>query len=253
VSGTSPTREIEALVRRFGLPASAVRRLATLTDLLASDSSAPTAIREARRIVSEHIADSLVALRLSQVRSAATIVDIGSGPGIPGLPLAIALPDTRVTLLDSNARKAAFIANAVVACQLANARAVTARVEAWADGVARFDAVTARAVARLDVVAEYAAPLLKVGGSLVVWRGRRDPLAEQQAARAAEVLGFQVLEPLTVQPFPGAQNRNLHLMLKVSDTPTRFPRRVGVARKRPLGGSVSAARTVGEPAVEGQG
>src|SRR5437588_213070 len=80
---------------------------------------------------------------------------------------------------------------------------------------------------------EYAAPLLRVGGTLVAWRGRRDREAEAAAVRAAERLGLEVGEVRRVRPFPGAEHRHLHLMLKVIETPRGFPRRPGIAAKRP--------------------
>jgi 16S rRNA (guanine527-N7)-methyltransferase len=97
------------------------------------------------------------------------------------------------------------------------------------------DVVTARALAPLDVVAEYAAPLLRVGGALVAWRGQRDPEDEAAGARAAEILELSMLEPRRVEPYPGAVNRHIQIMIKRAPTPARFPRRDGVARKRPLG------------------
>ena len=97
------------------------------------------------------------------------------------------------------------------------------------------DLVTARALAPLEVVVEYAAPLLRIGGTLVVWRGQRDPEREAAAAKAAEIVGIEVGEVLAVQPYPAARNRHLHLMSKVMETPARFPRRPGIAMKRPLG------------------
>jgi 16S rRNA (guanine527-N7)-methyltransferase len=104
----------------------------------------------------------------------------------------------------------------------------------------RCDLVTARALASLPVVAEYAAPLLRLGGTLIVWRGRRDPADEAAGARAAALLGLESLPPVQVQPYSGAVNRHLHPMLKVAATPARFPRRPGIARKRPLGGHLTA-------------
>jgi len=85
------------------------------------------------------------------------------------------------------------------------------------------------------VVVEYAAPLLRVGGTLVAWRGRRDPVAESNAALAARELGLAAAGILPVKPYPAAESRNLHLMSKVTETPRGFPRRPGVALKRPLG------------------
>jgi 16S rRNA (guanine527-N7)-methyltransferase len=235
VIAAATRRSVADLAERFALPAGAVDQLAILTDLLATDARAPTAVHAAAGIVDHHIADSLVALEFEAVSRASTLLDMGSGAGAPGLPLAIALPRASVTLLDSNARKCRFIEHAIRACHLDHAVAVAARAEAWPAGAGRFEVVTARALGPLDVVAEYAAPLLCVGGSLIAWRGRRDPLAEQRARIASEILGLMAADPVRVDPFPGAQNRHLHLMVKVRDTPERFPRRVGVAAKRPLG------------------
>ncbi len=139
--------------------------------------------------------------------------------------------------MESNARKCSFIERASVACGLTSTSVVRARAENWPEGLGRFDVVTARALAPLDVVAEYAAPLLRLGGTLVAWRGRRDPEAEAAAAPAAEQLGLDLAEPRPVRPYPSAEHRHLHLMLKTKPTPSPFPRRPGIARKRPLGSS----------------
>jgi 16S rRNA (guanine527-N7)-methyltransferase len=116
-----------------------------------------------------------------------------------------------------------------------NAAVVCGRVEEWERGRRLNDAVVARAVAAQAVVLEYAAPLLCVGGTLVDWRGRRSVAEEEQALRAAELLGLERVEVRRVRPYAAAAERHLHLYLKVTETPTRFPRRPGVARRRPLG------------------
>ena len=149
--------------------------------------------------------------------------------------MAIARPDAHVALVESSARKCNFIERAAAACALDNARVVNTRVESWADGLGRFDVVTARALAPLPVVLEYAAPLMGVGGMLIAWRGRRDPESEAAATRAAAELGLGSHEMRPVHPYPKAQHRHLYLALKVMETPSRFPRRPGMARKRPLG------------------
>jgi 16S rRNA (guanine527-N7)-methyltransferase len=185
-------------------------------------------------VLDDHLADSLVALELDEVRSAGSIADLGSGPGVPGLPLAIALPQARVFPVESSARKCAFIERAAQTIGLSNVNVVHARAEAWPEGLVRFDLVTARALAALPVVAEYAAPLLRVGGAVVVWRGQRDAGDERAGAEAADELGLSPLAPIAVKPYPGAENRHLHVMLKAKETPARFPRRPGMAVKRPL-------------------
>jgi 16S rRNA (guanine527-N7)-methyltransferase len=216
-------------------------QLAALLELIVSDPHAPTSVREPGRVLDDHLADSLVALELGPVREASLLADLGSGGGLPGLPLAVALAPLGVTVVDSSRRKVAFMLRAIEKCGIVNARAVHARAEDWAEGVSRFDVITARAVAPLDVLAEYAAPLLRLGGSLVAWRGRREPEGEAHARRAALALGLETGEIRPVQPYPGARHRHLHLMKKVRDTPAEFPRRPGVARKRPLGLSPPAS------------
>jgi 16S rRNA (guanine527-N7)-methyltransferase len=223
------------LAARYELGEDATRRLRTLLDLLLEDPQAPTAIRDRDRALDDHLADSLVALELAPVRAAERIADLGSGAGLPGLPLAIARPDAHVTLLEAASRKTAFIRRAAEACGLTNVSVVTARAEEHALVHPNYDLVTVRAVAALAVVAEYAAPLLRVGGTLVAWRGHREPDAEVDAEAAAEVLGLQVHDVVRVSPYAQARERHLHLMSKVTETPARFPRRPGMALKRPLG------------------
>jgi len=234
---------------RAGLSAADTDRLARFARLLLDDPTAPISTRDPAAIRDDHLADSLVALDLPQVRAATTIADLGAGAGLPGLCLAIALPAASIGLVESNARKGRFLTRAIVEVPVPNAAVVTARIEEWRDGIGGCDLVTARALAPLDVVAEYAAPLLRMGGTLVVWRGRRDAEAEAEARAAAEILGLEVADPVPVAPYPGSEHRHLHLMTKVRPTSDRFPRRTGVARKRPLGSA--AARPVGPARAEG--
>ena len=209
---------------------------------MAGDPRAPTTVTDRGGILRDHLADSLVGLELAEVRAASAIADLGAGAGFPGLPLAIALPSAQVSLVESNGRKCAFIARAVERCQVANATAVHARAEAWPEGLGACDLVTARALAPLAVVAEYAAPLLRIGGWLVAWRGQRDPDDEAAGARAATELGLAPGPVVRVEPYPGARNRHLHALRKLAATPDRFPRRAGMARKRPLGGASDRPR-----------
>ena len=232
---TTVKRRMGELAALYCLPDGSVRQLSALLELLAEDPSAPTAVRNRAQILDDHLADALVALRLDPVRAAATVADIGSGAGVPGLPLAIAKPSASFALVESNGRKCAFIARAVAGCGLRNAQVVNARVEEWKDGLGRYELVTARALAPLAVVAEYAAPLLIEGGRLIAWRGMRDPAAEAAATVAAKQLGLTSVAVHPVRPYSGARWRHLHVLLKDGRTPPGFPRRPGMARKRPLG------------------
>jgi 16S rRNA (guanine527-N7)-methyltransferase len=230
-----PDARVAALVERYSLSGDAAPRLLALHRLLVEDPLAPTAVRDPLKAIDDHLADSLVGLELDPIRAARDLADLGSGAGLPGLPLAIALSEARVALVESLARRCAFLERAVAISEATNARVVNTRAETWPEGLGAFDVITARALAPLPVVVEYAAPLLTVGGTLVVWRGRRNVRDEDAGARAAEQLGLQPMEIRHMQPFPGAEHRYLHLMSKVTETPLGFPRRPGMATKRPLG------------------
>jgi 16S rRNA (guanine527-N7)-methyltransferase len=219
----------------YGLEARQREQLAAVLALIQGDDRAPTTVRAPALGVELHIADSLVALDVSAVRDAETIADLGSGAGFPGLPLAVARRGCEVRLLESQGRKCAFLEDAITQAGIQNARVVCCRAEDWGAGVSANDVVTARAVGAQPVVLEYAAPLLRTGGTLVDWRGRRDAAEERRAAQAADELGLALVEIEKVRPFEAARDRHLHLYTKVRETPDRFPRRAGMARKRPLG------------------
>jgi 16S rRNA (guanine527-N7)-methyltransferase len=225
---------LDLLAERYRLSDHAAGQLERLLTVLVSDRLAPTAIQAPRRAVDDHLADALVALELDVVRAARTVADLGSGTGVPGLPLAIAKASARVWLVESNRRRCAFLERAARACGVANVTVIRSRAESWSEGLGRCELVTARALDSLTVVAEYAAPLLRIGGALVAWRGRRDRAAEAAACAAMSVLGLEPEQVRRVRPFDGAEHRYLHVILKVRETPGRFPRREGMARKRPL-------------------
>ena len=233
---------LEALAARYGLGASAGGQLERLLEALAREPDPHTTVGSPEAAVDAHLADSLSGLEVEELRRARRIADVGAGSGFPGLALAVALPELEVDLIESAGRKTAVATRLIQAAEVTNARAVTARAEEWAGlppalggGREAYDAVTVRAVAPLAVLVEYAAPLLRVGGVLVAWKGARDADEEAGGARAAERLWMAVRGVERVVPFEGARDRHLHVFEKVSPTPEGFPRRAGMARKRPLG------------------
>ena len=225
------------LVAEHGLPAGAAGQIERLLTALAAEPDPHTTVSDPARAFDVHVRDSLSALGVPAVRSAERIADIGAGAGFPGLPLAIALPRARVDLIEAARRKTEVIARLAAAADVDKAHAVNARVEEWAAGAGAgaYDLATARAVAPLAVLVEYAAPLLRAGGMFVAWKGARDPDEQAAGARAAAELGLEVLDPMPVEPFQGARELYLHLYSKVGETPPRYPRRPGMAAKRPLG------------------
>jgi 16S rRNA (guanine527-N7)-methyltransferase len=211
-------------------------QFATVLEVLEHDEHAPTAVRTARAAAEAHLADSLVALDVYEIDAPSSIADLGAGAGFPGLAIAVALPSTRVHLVESQRRKCEFLLRMTTAAEIGNAEVVCARAEQWREGLMSNEVVLARALAPQSVVLEYAAPLLRHGGALLDWRGRRNRQEELAAATAATALGLQLREIRHVKPFAGAQDRHLHVFVKTGETPERFPRRAGIARKRPLGG-----------------
>jgi 16S rRNA (guanine527-N7)-methyltransferase len=232
--------EAKRLLGRLGdrhrLSAGQVDQLGGVLAALAASEHAPTTIRDPQRAVDLHLADTLVALELDLVREAAQIADIGAGAGFPGLPLAVALPHANVKLVESQARKCAFIESVRATARIDNAVVACTRVEEWVEGIGAHDLVLARAVAAQPIVLEYAAPILRTGGALIDWRGRRDPGEERAASAAAGLLGLKLDEIRRVEPYEGVRDHHLHVYVKAQETPSRFPRRVGVARKKPLAG-----------------
>jgi len=167
---------------------------------------------EARRV---HLEDSLRGLPLVEAFDGA-IVDVGSGGGAPGVPLALALPERAVTLLEASARKCAFLESLAIP----NVRVVRGRAEEQeTDG---FGVALAKALASPPVAAEWCLPLVRPGGAAVLWVG---PSAEtERVARVAE----QLASELTESP------AGFLVLHKLGPTPPGFPRRPGMARKRPL-------------------
>ena len=227
-------QRLRALVLEHELPEGSAEQLRRLLEVVSTDPTAPTTVRDPAAAAEAHVADSLAGLRLPVVRGATRIADLGAGAGFPGLVLAVARPTARLSLLDGAGKKVAFMQRAIAAIGVSNARAVHARAEEWSDGLGTQDVVTARALGALPILVEYAAPLLVDGGHLVAWKGRRDPQEEADGDAAGRAVGLELSDVVDVPPRPGADHRTLYVYSKVRPTPAAYPRRAGMARKRPI-------------------
>jgi 16S rRNA (guanine527-N7)-methyltransferase len=236
-----PRETIARTVRRFDLadPEATADAVERLLQALAAEPDPPTTVREPGRALDVHVADSLAGLSVEQLRGARRIADIGAGAGFPGLVLAAALPEAEVDLVEATRRKCGVIDRLASAAGLqARARALPVRAEDLAreeGGSAAYDVVTARALAPLAVICEYAAPLLRLGGTLVAWKGDRKTDEEEAGARAAAELGLEAEASVRYIAFSESGPRNLYVYSKVADTPSRYPRRAGMASKKPIG------------------
>ena len=215
-----------------------VDRLGAMLELLERDPASLSSVTEPGKAIETHLLDSLSGTIVDQLDDAGLVVDIGSGAGFPGIPLAVARPGTHFDLVDSVSRKAGFIGKVIGELGLENATAVHGRTEQLAAGPGReaYDVATARAVAPLAALSELASPLLRREGVLVAWKGMRDPEEESALAAVSGRVSMEVDRVLAVRPFANSRVRHLYVLKKTADTPPDLPRRPGMARKRPLTG-----------------
>jgi 16S rRNA (guanine527-N7)-methyltransferase len=196
--------------------------------------------RDVDRILMDHVLDSLSCFLHEPLMRARRLADVGSGGGLPGIPIKISRPDLATTLVESTGKKAGFLRHAVDDLCLKDVVVANTRVEDLGRTQAHrgaYDVVTCRAVARLSVVAEYCVPLLKTGGCAIAMKGRLDPGELAEGHGAIEALGAKVAETTRVPMLPevGEKERNLVILEKTRETPARYPRRPGIVAKRPLG------------------
>jgi len=183
-----------------------------------------------------HFLDSL-ALGLCADFSGKRVLDVGSGAGFPGMPLAIGWPAGEFVLLDALAKRIGFLQEAIGALGLANVRAVHGRAEELAakdDWRAGFDYVTSRAVAELNVLCELALPFLKVGGRFLAMKGVESAEEMLRAERAVSLLGGRLVSPVDYRiPLTEVSHR-IVVVEKVAETGAQYPRRFAKIQKSPL-------------------
>ncbi len=198
-----------------------------------------TRVVEPADVARLHLLDALAALPLVDALAPPRAVDLGSGGGVPALPLAIARPDVAWTLVESVGKKAAALRSFVEALGLSHVSVVAERAELLGrDSVFRetFQLATARACAPLPVLAELALPFVAVGGQLIAWKGPLDAESPEVVAGASAARQLGAAPPRVVEP--GLAELGGHrfvVVAKVGPTPARFPRRPREPSRRPLG------------------
>ena len=196
-----------------------------------------TAITEPRDVAVKHMVDSLPAYDAALFSGAPTVIDVGTGAGFPGIPLKIFDPSIRLTLMDSLAKRLAFLEAVVEDLGLTGVTCVHARAEDAAHEPQRrerYDIAVSRAVARLPVLLEYTLPFVKKGGHLIALKGRTAEEEATDAKRALKLLGgrLETIRPVTL---PGLSAKRAVLTItKIAPTPKAYPRKAGTPAKKPL-------------------
>ena len=183
--------DVRAAAERHGLGRREIDALTVFVERVQGSGRRSGVKEEWRRHAAVRLAESLEALELEQVRGANEVADIGSGAGFPGLALAAALPDSRMTLIEPKEQRCMFLREGVEAMALNNVEVVQRSVQLWPDGQGRFDLVTSRGVRKLPVMVALGAPLLKVGGTLVLWAEAQNDDVDADAETAARGFGLE--------------------------------------------------------------
>ena len=197
-----------------------------------------TAVMSAEEMADRHFMDSLTVLRTGLIRENASWIDVGTGAGFPGMVVAMARPDLKMTLLDAQQKRLRFLQTVADATGVENVRLIHARAEEGArmeNMRERFDAAIARAVAPLNVLCEYLLPYVRIGGCALCWKGPAVREELEAGRRAAHLLGGRLEMPVVCTVY--GQNWD-HLILpirKTEKTAAVYPRKAGTPKAKPLG------------------
>lgn len=199
-----------------------------------------TAIREEREIVIKHFLDSLSCVMAVRLTRGMRVLDVGSGAGFPGVPLKIYLPEIMLTVMDASQKHIGFLykLRASIGCDF---EILEGRIEEYGQASQcreTYDLVVSRAVAQLAILAEYCLPMVKIGGIFLSMQGIKAKEGLQEAEQAISLLGGEI-DGLENVILPDGSKRTLVKVLKVQQTPAKYPRRSGVPERKPIGTQAS--------------
>lgn len=219
----------------LGIPDNAAERFRLYYELLREKNAVMnlTAISGEGDTARLHFLDSLSPLLLCDM-SGRSVIDVGTGAGFPGLPLKIACPELKLTLLDSQNKRVEFLSEVCRALELEDAECVHGRAEEFPDRRESYDFAVSRAVARLNVLCELCLPYVKPGGAFLALKGPALSAELEEARKAIGLLGGK-LERVFDYAIPGVEARhNIAVIRKLSPTPKKYPRRFAMIKKSPL-------------------
>ena len=222
------------LLEQFGLTKDQISKFERYLELLLewNEKFNLTAITKKDEIEEKHFLDSIELLKFFDIKGK-TLLDVGSGAGFPGIPLAIAEPTAKVTLLEANGKKHSFLIEAVKELKLTNVEVIKGRAEEL-NKREHFDVVTARAVKELNILLEICFHFVKVGGCFIAYKGPGVTEEIEHAKRALKALGAEEVEKVSYN-LPKSQNPRVFLKIfKKNATSKKYPRRYGEIVNHPL-------------------
>jgi 16S rRNA (guanine527-N7)-methyltransferase len=199
-----------------------------------------TSLKTPREIIIKHFIDSISCIKLINKyidTEEISVIDVGTGAGFPGMPIKIICPSIRLSLLEARKKKTMFLEKATEEMNFQQVEILNGRTETFGkdtDHREKYDIAISRAVARLNVLSEYCLPLVRVGGLFIAQKGRSYREEAEKSLKAVQVLGGELIGVESVRiPFIN-QERYLLVIKKIKDTPSEYPRKVGLPQKRPL-------------------
>lgn len=194
-----------------------------------------TAIKERKEFITKHFIDSVLCYHFSEYVNAESVVDVGTGAGFPGVPLAILSPDKEFVLADSLNKRLKVIDQLTESIGIENVTTVHGRAEELAKNKKyreKFDVCISRAVANMAVLAEYCLPFVRVGGYLLAYKGPDAKKEAEEAKKALKILGGKVkrIEAVNLADF----DHNIIVIEKIKETPAKYPRKAGTPAKEPI-------------------
>ncbi len=196
-----------------------------------------TAITEYQEVIDKHFVDSLLLAGVRDLTGELSVIDVGTGGGFPGIPLKIAFPNLKITLLDSLNKRVNFLNEVIEELQLQEIEAIHSRAEDAGQNAnyrEKYDLCVSRAVANLSALSEYCLPFVKPSGYFISYKSTNIDEELQQAGKAIKVLGGKLEQPVTVQIPETDIYRQFIMIQKKSHTPKVYPRKAGTASKNPI-------------------
>ena len=196
-----------------------------------------TAITEREAFIKKHFIDAILCAADSEVQAAKRVIDVGTGAGFPGVPLALLFPEKEFVLIDAIDKRVKIVRELCAAVEIPNIAAIHGRAEDLAGDPGyreQFDLCVSRAVAKLSILAEYCLPFVKKGGFFLAYKGAGTEEERLQAENALRILGGGTIEEREASLTGFDLKRALLVIEKTADTPPEYPRKAGVPSKKPL-------------------